>query len=171
MILVIALVASVSLLLHVLFGRNVSALTIEILAAVLGVVLVVASVGVTIHFQNRSETERQFRVALFQKKLTAYIAVLECTAKADDDGIVDEKEREQIRNYATIAALVGGERLVRTLANFLEDIDEDGKIDAGPEGDSFASLIQDMRDDLDVVKGDVKQYIKKIVPPSMVVED
>ena len=166
-ILVIALVATVSFLLHILFGREVSPLTIEILAAVLGVVLVVASVGVTIHFQNRSEMERQFRVALFDKKLGAYLALLECTAKADDDGRVDTGELEQIRNHATLVALVGGDSLVQTVADFLEDITEDGKIDTGPEGDSFASLIQRMRADLDVVEGDVMDYIKKIVPPSM----
>ena len=153
-ILVIALVATVSVLLHVLFSQTISSLTTEILAAVLGVVLVVASVGVTIHFQNRSEMERQFRVTLFEKKLDAYLALLDCVTRADDDGIVDQQEMEKIRNHSEMVALVGGASLVETLAKFLEDIVEDGKIDAGPEDDSFPSLVQAMREDLAVVEGD-----------------
>ena len=42
-----------------MFSKHVSDLTIELLAAIIAVVLVVASVGVTIHFQVRSETERE----------------------------------------------------------------------------------------------------------------
>ena len=63
----------------------------------LGVVLVVASIGVTIHFQNRSEMERQFRVTLFEKKLDAYQRLFDCIARSDDDGTVTPEELENIR--------------------------------------------------------------------------
>lgn len=162
-ILVVALVATVSVLLHVMFSKAISNLTVEILAAVLGVVLVVASVGVTIHFQNRSEMERQFKVALFEKKLNAYQQLIDCIARSDDDGVVTAEELEHIRNHSETVALVGGKPLIRTLASFLEDIDEDGKIDAGLEHDSFTSLIQAMRYDVDVEKDDVREPIGKIV--------
>ena len=163
-VLVVALVGTMSVLLHVMFQKNISSLTVEILAAVLGVVLVVASVGVTIHFQNRSETERQFRVTLFEKKLDAYHKLIDCIARSDDDGVVSPVELENIRNHSETVALVGGEELVETLAKFLEDIDEDGRVDAGLEDDSFTSLIQAMRDDVAVVrKDDVRQHVAKIV--------
>lgn len=162
-ILLVALVAAMAVLLHVMFSRNISSLTVEILAAVLGVVLVVASVGVTIHFQNRSEMERQFRVALFERKLVAYQQLIDCIARSDDDGVVNPQELENIRNYSETVALVGGQELIRTLASFLEDIDEDGEIDAGLEHDSFTSLIQAMRNDVDVEKDDVRRPIGKIV--------
>lgn len=163
-VLVVALVAAMAVLLHVMFAKDISNLTVEILAAVLGVVLVVASVGVTIHFQNRSEMERQFRVALFEKKLDAYQRLIDCIARSDDDGVVSPEELENIRNHSETVALVGGKLLVETLAKFLEDIDEDGVIDAGLEDDSFTSLIQAMRNDVAVVeKDDVKPYVSKIV--------
>lgn len=164
-ILVVALVAAVSVLLHVLFSKSISSLTVEILAAVLGVVLVVASVGVTIHFQNRSEMERQFRVALFEKKLDAYLALLVCIARADDDGRIDDDEREEIRNHSEMIALVGGEGLVGTLSRFNEGISKGHWLDAGAD-DSFTSLVQAMRTDLAVVDGDVSEFVDKLVSVS-----
>ena len=68
MILIVALVAVSSILLHVMFSRSLTDLAIELMAAALAVVLVVASVGVTIHFQSKAETERQYRVCLFENK-------------------------------------------------------------------------------------------------------
>lgn len=165
-ILVVALVAAVSVLLHVLFSKSISSLTVEILAAVLGVVLVVASVGVTIHFQNRSEMERQFRVALFEKKLDAYLALLVCIARADDDGRIDDDEREEIRNHSEMIALVGGEGLVGTLSRFNEGISKGHWLDAGADDDSFTSLVQAMRTDLAVVDGDVSEFVDKLVSVS-----
>ena len=164
-ILVFALVMAMAVLLHVMFSKNISSLTVEILAAVLGVVLVVASVGVTIHFQNRSEMERQFRVSLFEKKLDAYQKLIDCIARSDDDGEVTAKELEEIRNHSETVALVGGERLIETLAKFLQDIYEDGKIDAAPgDDDSFTTLIQAMRNDIAVVgEDDVGVHVGRIV--------
>ena len=166
-ILVVALVAVVSVLLHVIFSESLTTLTTEILAAVLGVVLVVASVGVTIHFQNKSEMERQFRVALFQRKLEAYIALIVCITNADDDGTVDRDEMESIRNHAELIALVGGRELVETIAKFMKDIVEDGKVHGGTEDDSFSSLVQALRTDLAVVEeDDIKDFLDEIVAAS-----
>lgn len=69
MILIVALVAVSSILLHVMFSRSLTDPAIELMAAALAVVLVVASVGVTIHFQSKAETERQYRVCLFENKM------------------------------------------------------------------------------------------------------
>ena len=53
-VLAVALVITASILVHVLFANNVTDLTVELLAAIIAVVLVVASVGVTIHSQSET---------------------------------------------------------------------------------------------------------------------
>ena len=70
--LVVALCFSVGLLLHTMFSRTISDFTTEILAAVLGVVLVVASVGVTIHYQSRFG--RQAEEKVISVKLATVVA-------------------------------------------------------------------------------------------------
>ena len=80
-VLAVALVITASILVHVLFSNNVTDLTVELLAAIIAVVLVVASVGVTIHFQVRSETEREYRVELFRQKLELYKDTIACVTR------------------------------------------------------------------------------------------
>lgn len=63
--------------------------------------------------------ERQFRIALFEKKLDAYQRLIDCIARSDDDGVVSPAELENIRNHSETVALVGGRMLVETLAKFL----------------------------------------------------
>lgn len=156
-VLVIALVTVVSVLMHVLFTQGISELTVEILAAVLAVVLVVASVGVTIHFQAKSETEREFRVKLFEEKLKIYVGLLECITKADDDVNIDLNEMNDIRNRARVAALVGGEPLLKVLAPFVHTVVDRGKLPDPAEQYTYSKLVQSMRQDLNVVEGDADQ--------------
>ena len=170
-VLVIALVTVVAVLMHVMFTAGPSPLTVEILAAVLAVVLVVASVGVTIHFQAKSETEREFRVKLFEEKLKIYIGLLNCITKADDDITISPGEMNEIRNRARVAALVGSKQLLSSLAPFLETIINHGRLPDPAENHTFSRVVQSMRIDLDVVEsenGDVQEDIRrmmKAVPP------
>ena len=90
-----------------MFASKVTDLTVELLAAIIAVVLVVASVGVTIHFQVRSETEREYRVELFRQKLELYRDTIACITRADDDGVIHDHEIEEMRNFARVTALVG----------------------------------------------------------------
>ena len=53
-ILVLALVVTTSILLYIMFSRSITNFTTEVLAAVLGVILVVTSVGITILSANHS---------------------------------------------------------------------------------------------------------------------
>lgn len=171
-VLVIALVTVVSVLMHVMFTEGPSPLTVEILAAVLAVVLVVASVGVTIHFQAKSETEREFRVKLFEEKLEIYVGLLNCITAADDDVTIDREEMNEIRNRARVAALVGSKQLLSSLAPFLEKVINQGRLPDPSETHTFAMLVQAMRTDLDVVEdenGDVQDDIRRMmraVPPT-----
>ena len=127
-VLAVALVITASILVHVLFSNNVTDLTVELLAAIIAVVLVVASVGVTIHFQVRSETEREYRVELFRQKLELYKDTIACVTRADDDGVIDDHEIEEMRNYARLTALVGNRELVSALAEFVSAVEESGSI-------------------------------------------
>ena len=127
-VLITALVAAVSFLLHVLFSKAITDLTVEILAAVLGVVLVVASVGVTIHFQHKAEKERQFHIDVFRTKLKLYQELLDCIVESDDDHVITPCEIEKIRNMSRVVALVGSRQLLRTLASFIERITEERQL-------------------------------------------
>ena len=162
-VLAVALVITASILVHVLFSKHVSDLTIELLAAIIAVVLVVASVGVTLHFQVRSETEREYRVELFRQKLELYKDTIACVTKADDDGVIDDHEIEEMRNYARMTALVGNRELVQSLAEFLSVVEQSRSITQEEEQGSFRSVLQGMRNDLGVVEGDVREYVKRLM--------
>ena len=95
---------------------------------IIAVVLVVASVGVTIHLQVRSETEREYRVELFRQKLELHKDTIACVTRADDDGVIDDHEIEEMRNYARLTALVGNRELVSALAEFVSAVEESGSI-------------------------------------------
>lgn len=157
---------AVSFLLHVLFSKAITELTIEILAAVLGVVLVVASVDVTIHFQHKAEKERQFQIDVFRVKLKLYQRLLDCIVVSDDDHVITPCEIEKIRNEAMVVALVGGKRLLETLASFVERVTTKRQLypvhDQGDDTGTLRAVIQQMREDLDVVEGNVEDEVRRL---------
>ncbi len=153
MILTVALVAVSSILLHVMFSRSPTDLAIELMAAALAVVLVVASVGVTIHFQSKAETERQYRVCLFENKMKVYTQFLEVTAKSDDDDKIENHEIDEIRNQARVAAMLAERQLVVCLADFVDNLERTKNLymeDPERKG-AFQQVIISMREDLGVV--------------------
>lgn len=151
-ILIAALVVVTFFLMHVLFSGPISGLAVELLAAGVAVVLVVVSVGVTIHFQNKAETERQYRVCLFENKMREYTEFLELTAKADDDGRVDRGEIDQIRNQARVVAMLAQKPLLICLADFIENLEQTRELHGGDsENGTFQQVIASMRSDLGVV--------------------
>lgn len=167
-VLVTALVVTVTFLFHVLFSRTISNLTVEIMAAVLAVVLVVASVGVTIHFQNQEEKKRQCEIAVFQVKLDIYQKLLDCIMESDDDDTIKKDELERMRNLSSKAALVARRELLEALALFIERVSQEGQLKQknGDESKkSYRYVIQMMRKDLDVVvvKDDVQDEVKKLI--------
>ena len=165
-VLVIALLVAVVFLFHVLFGRNISDLTVEIMAAILGVVLVVASVGVTIHFQHEAEKRRQFQFQVFQTKLKLYQELLDCIMKSDDDNTIDKNELAEMRNQASVVALVASADLLTALAAFIERVSQEGQLAPkdGQEGEgTYRCVIQKMRDDLAVVDGNVECQVQRLI--------
>ena len=175
MVLIVALVAVSSILLHVMFSRSLTDLAIELMAAALAVVLVVASVGVTIHFQSKAETERQYRVCLFENKMKAYTKFLEVTAKSDDDDgddrKIEDQEVDKIRNQARVVAMLAEKELVVCLADFVANVERTRKLhmeDPERKG-AFQQVIIAMREDLGVVDettDEAKQAIRSLVRTS-----
>ncbi len=172
-VLIFALVVVTSFLLHVLFSQSLTGLAVELLAAALAVVLVVASVGVTIHFQSKAETERQYRVCLFENKMKEYTKLLEITAKSDDDDKVDDQEIDAIRNQAQVAVMLAEKDLVVCLSEFIVNLETTRKLYAeNLEGKgAFQQVVISMREDLGVVDGttdEAKKAIRRLIrnPPS-----
>ena len=171
MVLTVALVAVSSILLHVMFSQSLTDLAIELMAAALAVVLVVASVGVTIHFQSKAETERQYRVCLFENKMKEYTKFLEITAKSDDDDKIERQEIAEIRNQARVAAMLAKKELVVCLADFVANLERTKNLhmeDPERKG-AFQQVIISMREDLDVVDettDEAKQAIRELVRTS-----
>ena len=124
-VLLVTVVVVVAVLLHVLFAQSISNLTVEILAAIIAVVLVVASVAVTIHFQSRSETEHEYRVELFKQKVEGYRNLLDFVARTDDDEHICDQDIEGIRNRARTVALYADQDLIEQLAGFIERLERE----------------------------------------------
>lgn len=174
MVLIVALVAVSSILLHVMFSRSLTDLAVELMAAALAVVLVVASVGVTIHFQSKAETERQYRVCLFENKMKVYTKFLKITAKSDDDDKIEDQEIDEIRNQARVAAMLAERELVVCLADFVANLERTRNLhmeDSKRKG-AFQQVIISMREDLGVVDettDEAKQAIRRLVRTSQTV--
>ena len=167
-LLIAALVVMTFFLMHTLFLRPIGGLAVELLAAGVAVVLVVVSVGVTIHFQNKAETERQYRVCLFENKMREYTKFLEIVAKTDDDGQVDDAEIEQIRNQAMVVSMLARRPLLICLADFVNNLERTRKlhIEGSMNNDTFQQVIVSMRTDLsvvDTVSQESKQAIHRMV--------
>ena len=173
-VLVVGLLITVGALLHILFSEDISNLTIEILAAVVGVVLVIVSVAVTIHFQVSAETEREFKVELFRTKVKNYEEFIRHLVRTDDDEIIGEEELEHIRNLGAQLSLFASSALVSEVSRFVEKVRVERSLalsddaDAGDSG-TFRSVIMHMRRDLAVddstdpesFKSDVRKIIDK----------
>ena len=156
----ISVVIVTSVLIYVLFSTEASDLTIELLAAMVAVVLVVASVGVTIHFQNASEIEREYKVKIFETKIELYQSFVEEVTKFDDtsgEGTekIDQSEFDKLKNLARRIALLGSENLVSQLTDFLKNVAKYKHlhISGVVENDqgTFRQVLLELRNDLNVV--------------------
>lgn len=177
-----AIVVTSAVLLHIMFQAEVSELTIEILAAVVAVVMVVASVAVTLHFQADYETDREFKTELFRARLNHYKELLIKFSAADDDDHISDEEVIQMKNSARSIALLASADVVVTLSNYIRLIDdhrslyitreqaENGEVPlTNPDyAGTFRNLVIQMRQDLRVVEGDgneVYEAVQRLVSP------
>lgn len=117
---VLAIVFSFSafMLLHEFFGRDINNFTIEILAAVLGSVIIVASMAIMLRLQAKQDKEREFSSTLFERKLQIYEKLLATIFEADDDNRISKSEVQNVENQIGVACLVANEDLVSIFAQF-----------------------------------------------------
>lgn len=117
---ILAIIFSFSafILLHEFFGRDISNFTIEILAAVLGSVIVVASMAIMLRLQAKQDKEREFSSTLFERKLQIYEKLLATIFEADDDNRISKSEVQEVENQIGVACLVANEELVSMFAQF-----------------------------------------------------
>ncbi|MGI9256237.1 MAG: hypothetical protein ACR2PY_04825 [Salinispira sp.] len=165
--------------------------TIEILAAVIGSIIVVISMAIMMRFQSQQDMKREFTNKVFEEKLSIYKELLTLVFTADDDNRITKDEILSIENQLGIACLVANAELVRcfsqfilqikkyeviyfhnmstedreNFAHFLQD-EKKTKLLLNESDDeleryfvSLDDLVQEIRDDLAVVSGDVHKYI------------
>jgi len=118
-ILSILFTVSVFALLHEMFNRNINNFTNEILAAVLGSIIIVASMAIMLRIEARQEREKEFSGTLFQHKIQIYEKLLKAIFEADDDNVITKGEVQKIENLVGMACMVANEDLVSRLSQFI----------------------------------------------------
>ncbi len=118
---VIAIIFSVVVLvlLRDFFNLSVNNFTVEVLAAVFGSIVVVASMVIMIRLQSNIDKEREFSVSLFERKLQIYEKLLSTLFKADDDNVISKAEIQDIENQVGVACLVANRALVSIFSQFV----------------------------------------------------
>jgi len=184
-----------------------SAFSFELLAAILGSIITVASMAVMIRLQAKLEKESDYNRQLFDRKLTLYQDLTYTIFKMDDDNIIDHHEVMDVENKIGVACLVAHTDLVSTFSQFVYQLKTYGVVYLRSMNESqiehfqqfvkaqqkktnihdsylsrkkhklalsvpenienyFVSLndlIQAIRDDLDVVQGDVHKEIEHFI--------
>ncbi len=204
--LAIAFSLSAFLLLHEFFNRELNNFTIEIMAAALGSVIVVASMAVMLRLQAQQDKEREYAITLFERKLQIYEKLLTTIFKTDDDNRISREEIQEVENQIGLACLMANEELVSSFTQFIYQFKVYGVlyfrsmstsqidhfiaavqkakesehtetfiasskhiIDDLPQENpqayflSLDEIIQGIRDDLDVVEGNIQHNIENFV--------
>ncbi len=178
----VAIIVVSATLLHHMMSSNASNLTVEIMAAVVAVVLVVASVAVTLHFQSDYEVERDCKTEIFKKRLEIYEHILEMYSELDDEDNINEDKLNKIQNLALRASLVATTDVTASMANYTRNIwlerklyfsDQEVKDLQDKFGDdpqrrmypgSFRSLVKEMREDLNLIEEeDKKKFLEESI--------
>lgn len=146
-VLAIVFCFSAFLMLHEFFSKDLSDLSIEILAAVLGTVVTVSCMVLMLRFQARQEKEKEFSTQVFERKLGIYQQLLGTIFKMDDDGVIAKGEIQDVENQVGVAALVAGTDLVCILSSFVCQLKQYGcvylrSMDSEQKQD-FATRIRD----------------------------
>ena len=166
-LLTISLLIVSSIAILFMFERSISDLTTELLAAAIAVVLVVASVGVTLYFQTRMEEARDRQGEIFKTKLVVYQELLNELNAADDleefhgpgnttetTGVeVTYEELSGIINGVRNVILVGSDGLIKELFAYVQKIKDERRLfvkEGQQTKGTFAAVLSLMRDDLGV---------------------
>lgn len=182
-IVVIALCMGTFFFFRLFFINNPSALTIEILAAILGTILTVTITAMVIKRQGEvSNAYKQVAIhktKVFEKKLELYYEFIDFYAKANIDGTLTQEELENLEYLALRIFLFTnhdvcflGERVCQFVyqlqllqeplneqsetqkEKLLQRLRETPALSAIPKIISFPDIIKIMRQDLEIFKED-----------------
>lgn len=164
-------VISVLYVYHV-FSTDPSALTVELSAAMVAVVLVIVSVGVTVHYQSDREIQKEFKVELYRTKIGQYQKYIAAVVACDDAHIdlrteegkeTFEKHVDQVQNISREICLIASVELIENLSEYLKKITKNRSI-YFPDDQSatFRHVIAAMRQDLDVIETKDKRDKKSL---------
>ena len=62
-----------------------------------------------------------------------------------------------------MTALIGNCELVSSLAEFVSAVEQSDSITREEDEGSFRAVLQEIRNDLGVVEGDVREYVKRLI--------
>ena len=105
-------------LLREFFINEITPFTVEILAAVIGSLVIVTSMSMMMRLQSDHDVAKESSNRVFTVKLKIYKDLLRLIFEADDDGVLSKKEILDIENTIGIACLVANESLVRLFSQF-----------------------------------------------------
>ena len=126
-----------------------SPFTVEVLASVVAIVLVVSTVIATVVLQHEADVERHFKITFFEKKLEMFREIVNWISAMDDDAVITDAEIKKLRNLSITISLVSSQEVIVALAAFIERIDRERRFKADQGGDNTLSwIVQAMRRDL-----------------------
>lgn len=99
-------------------AEEISPLTFESFAAILGAVITVLAMAVMIRFQASQDTQREYSSRVFERKLDLYLDLLDHIFAMDDDNVISKQEILAIENKVGTVCLVAAEPLVETFSQF-----------------------------------------------------
>lgn len=163
-----------------IFAEDLPPFAMNILSSVLGTIITIALMMLLMQYQLKSEQEKDFKAILFERKIQIYRAFLNTVFKMDDDNVIDRQEVQEVENMLSEISLVGSQELVDVCSRFIVQLKCYGVLytrSMMPSQfshyeatfgsiDGFISLddmIQEFRDDLSVVSGDVSSIIDNVV--------
>lgn len=113
---------------HNLFKFGLNDYSQEIMTAIFGTVIIVASMLVMMKIQSKEDKEKEYSSFVFEKKLEIYKSLLDDIFKMDDDNVIDREEISNIENKIGVASLVASEKLVCHLSQFIYQLKAYGVI-------------------------------------------
>jgi hypothetical protein len=163
-----------------IFTKDLPPFAVNILSSVLGTIITIALMMLLMQYQLKSEQEKDFKAILFERKIQIYRSFLNTVFKMDDDNVIDRQEVQEVENMLSEISLVGSQELVDVCSRFIVQLKCYGVLytrSMMPSQfshyeatfgsiDGFISLddmIQEFRDDLSVVSGDVSSIIDNVV--------
>ena len=103
---------------HSFFSHNLPPLATEILAAVLGTILVVLVTATLLHYQTAGEEQKEKTLGVFKHKLVIYSGFLDYVHTMISDGRITHNEKRELITWASRVCLVASENVACNVMDF-----------------------------------------------------